>query len=88
MARLSKETIERMEEMLSRKVTQTNDKGLLDISRLVKGRYVTTDLQVNYLMDSWELLEKCIEINDASKMQRYLIRQRNKINGLFSKNTL
>ncbi len=88
MARLSKETIEHMEEMLSRKVTQTNDKGLLDISRLVKGRYVTTDLQVNYLMDSWELLEKCIEINDASKMQRYLIRQRNKINGLFSKNTL
>lgn len=87
MARLSKETKERMDEVLSIKVKQANEKGLLDINRLVKGRYVTADIEVNYLIDNWHMVEKAVEMQEPGRMIKYILTQRKKINGLFSKDT-
>ncbi len=86
--RIDVATRKRLDHILYKKVEQSNKKGVLDIKRLIKKRYITDNIEINYLIDTWHMVEEAIKILDSLKFQKFILNRRDNINGLFSKKTM
>ncbi len=85
MVRLKEETIKRLDDVCFYKANEAKDKGLLDLRRLIKKRYVTHDTEINYLIDLWEKVQEAKKIKDSKKFMEFIIKGSEKINRLFQK---
>lgn len=89
MTRVSKVTIERLNNICITKIEEANDLGILDIGALVRNRRILSyDAEINYLCDLFDLLQDSKKISNPEKFKDKILEGYKKINGLFCKETI